>query len=274
MTANMSNHADHWSTSITSSKDFLPLFPTIHQTDRGPQQSSLRLALLLSAMQSAFQWLFSCADARPGKGRSGAWVCAIQDYNTVVNQPSKSVSEFTSFKGLHEIFLNPESRSRDPVDYAYLYKYSKLWASILYMTARLYDIWYMYFHDFIHDPHDKTVVVVVTSGLDPFETWGLELHEARPAVMADDSLGGLSHRAENHRGTADLMIGTHATTLGISQIHWPSSRNKIFRPLTLPWRGCGKECPIRTLLSSWMLMGFCMPLSQQISFVVRSGSRR
>lgn len=77
-------------------------------------------------MQSAFQWLFSCADARPGKGRSGAWVCAIQDYNTVVNQPSKSVSEFTSFKGLHEIFLNPESRSRDPVDYAYLYKYSKL----------------------------------------------------------------------------------------------------------------------------------------------------
>lgn len=74
MTANMSNHADHWSTSITSSKDFLPFFPTIHQTDRGPQQSSLRLALLLSAMQSAFQWLFSCADARPGKGRSGAWV--------------------------------------------------------------------------------------------------------------------------------------------------------------------------------------------------------
>ena len=52
------------------------------------------------------------------------------------------------------------------------------------------------FYNFIHDPHDKTVVVVVTSGLDPFETWGLELHEARPAVMADDSLGGLSHRAE------------------------------------------------------------------------------
>lgn len=126
MTANTPNHADHWSTSITSSKDFLPFFPTIHQTDGGPQQSSLRLALLLSAMQSAFQWLFSCADARPGKGRSGAWVCAIQDYNTVVNQPSKSVSEFTSFKWLHEIFLNPESRSRDPVDYVYLYKYSKL----------------------------------------------------------------------------------------------------------------------------------------------------